>query len=93
MQNIYIGNSHIGDELAIAQQLISDILTFLRLMYWILRLWPQKCPIWAPHRGALSGAPVAISQASLLGKKAKVLKAVNDQSFHFDHLLLVKSIF
>jgi len=47
MQTIYIGNSLIDDELAIAQRLISDILTCLRLMY--------RAPLAAeaPHRGVL----------------------------------------
>jgi len=51
----------IGDELAIAQQLISDILTCFEadVAYWIGRLWRQRrgkrCPIETPNRGAPLG--------------------------------------
>jgi len=59
MQQIYIGNSLLGDKLVIAQQLKSDILTFFCLMYWIGRLWRQRRlirePLAAPM-GAVRGA-------------------------------------
>jgi len=49
MQTLYIGNSLLGDELAIAQQLISDILTFFAAD--VLDRAPLVAE--APHRGAL----------------------------------------
>jgi len=59
MQTIYIGNSLLGDDLAIAQQLISDILTCLgrlcrqRRPYRGASCRPygggKRCPIEAPH--------------------------------------------
>jgi len=47
MQTFYISNSLLGDELAIAQQLISDILTC-----FVADLW-DRAPLAAeaPHRG------------------------------------------
>jgi len=49
MQTFYIGNSHLGDELAIAQQLISDILTCFAAD--VLDRAPLAAE--APHRGTL----------------------------------------
>jgi len=66
MQTIVIGNSLLVDELAIAQQLISDTLTRC-VVDVLMRLWRQRRPIGepfvapmvvargameAPHRGA-----------------------------------------
>jgi len=50
MQNNYIGNSLLGDELAIAQQLISDILTCFGAD--ILDMAPLAAE--APHRRSLA---------------------------------------
>jgi len=49
MQTIYIGNSLLGDELAIAQQLISDILT--GFVADVLDRAPLAAE--APHRGVI----------------------------------------
>jgi len=52
MQSFYIGNSLLGDELAIAQQLISDMLTCFAVdvAYWIY-MAPLAAEV--PHRGAV----------------------------------------
>jgi len=60
MQTFYIGNSLLGDELAIAQQLISDILLVLGLMYWIRRLWRQRRPIREPLANSIGAARGAL---------------------------------
>jgi len=53
MQNIYIGNSLLGDDLAIAQQLISDSLTCFGAN--ILKKAPLSAE--APHEVPYKDAP------------------------------------
>jgi len=61
LQLIHIGNSLLGDELAIAQQLISDILTCFAAI-----VLDRRAPLVAeaPHRGAFA-APMGAERGAL----------------------------